>query len=540
MNVRLPVGASASLRWALVAAGAAALLAFVWILVPPLVNSDSAAVVLLADELVKSGRWLSPDWFYVSDSLMFDGSVHAAKIGVLLFGATTDAARFTAGIGALLASLAGYWLARTLSASRADAWIASFALLLGPSLIYQDLMIGLPATFQVALVLALLACAIRFCLQNGSAWHLALACSLALLLSFSVPKKALVYVLLPIIGGIASQWILCRNGGGTANDSRRSWCLLALSLAAWAIGDWMHSRFLQGLVVSTRYARMSIVPEPGHVLHNLETILALGWKFAGGENGLFAGVLAALAIAGWACLVAAPIASRESRRSMRGARGFAYCFALAGTLAIFAYLLLYEQIRIYYGIYYAMATIPPLFALAAGNSREAHKALHARVARGTLAGLLVLGIATTAMACMKFPEGYFGISKNQRSTSAEREQAVDWLVANGIRHGFADYWDANAMTLVSGGEVQVGSFHVLPRKGRTSRHAWLSTRERTNYVPGRGQWFIAINARRRALKLTTECLPASRVATIASYRIYVYDRPMPGCLAAPVSPRRGS
>ena len=539
MNVRLPVGASASLRWALVAAGAAALLAFVWILVPPLVNSDSAAVVLLADELVKSGRWLSPDWFYVSDSLMLDGSVHAARVGVWLFGATVDAARFSIAAGVLLALLAGCWLGEVLSARRSHALIAVSALLLGPSLIHQDLIIELPTTFQIALVLSLLACAIRFGVQGRTWWYLWPACSMIVLLACSAPKKAMVYALLPVIGGVVSQWIPVRDGAAAGDGRhRRLWSLLASSVLAWVVGYWMHSQLKHGLVVNTSYAQMSFVPEPGHVLHNLGTIGSLAWKFAGAGGGAVAAIAAMLAIACWAWLAVAPVATRRPWQALRGARGFAYGFAMAGTLAIFAYLLLYEQIRLYYGIYYALVTAAPLFLLAAGDRGDAG-ALRARASFAALACLLMLGIATTAMACIKFPADYFGISKNQRSTSAERAQAVDWLVANGFGRGFADYWDANAMTLVSGGKLQVGSFHFLPRRSRTSRHAWLSSTERTNFVPGREDWFIAVNARRRALKPTAACLPADRVVEVASYRIYLYSRPKPGCLAPPVKPRRG-
>lgn len=532
----LSMRASETLRWALVAGALAIFAAFVCILVPPLVNSDSAAVVLLANELVKSGHWLSPDWYYVSDSLMLDGSVHAARIGVLLFGATVDAARFTIAVGAVLALLAGCWLGDTLSAKRSHALIAVSALLLGPSLIYQDLVMELPTTFQIALVLSLLACAIRFGVQGRAWWYLWPACSMILLLACSAPKKALVYALIPMIGGIASQWIATRDRDGANN--RRLWGLLALSVLAWASGDWLHSQLKQGLVVNTSYARMSFVPEPEHVLHNLDTIGSLTWKFAGAGSGAVAAIAAMLAIACWAWLAVAPVATRRPWQALRGARGFAYGFAMAGTLAIFAYLLLYEQIRLYYGIYYALVTAAPLFLLAAGDRGDAG-ALRARASFAALACLLMLGIATTAMACIKFPADYFGISKNQRSTSAERAQAVDWLVANGFGRGFADYWDANAMTLVSGGKLQVGSFHFLPRRSRTSRHAWLSSTERTNFVPGREDWFIAVNARRRALKPTAACLPADRVVEVVSYRIYLYSRPKPGCLAPPVKPRRG-
>jgi hypothetical protein len=535
------MNAPAAMRWSLVVVAAAVLVAWVWVLVPPLVNSDSAAVVLLADELVKSGRWLSPDWYYVSDSLMLDGSVHAAKVGVLLFGAGLGAARFTVAVGIVLALLAGAWLGRVLSARQSHALLAMCAFLLGPSLIYQDLMLGLPITFQVALACALLACAIRFGLQKGAAWHLALAGSLVALMSASTPKKALVYLLVPMIGGVASQWFRLRAGGGTAaRDRRRLGALLAASACAWGAGYWLHAWFKHGLVVNTSYARMSFVPEPAHVLGNLETIGGLAWRFAGGEGGMFAGAAAAVAVACWAWLMFAPLAVRRPWRALADERGFAYGFAMAGMLAIFAYLLLYDQIRLYYGIYYALIPASPLFVLAAARAPGAPDSrLRSWGSRGALALLLALGIATAAMACKALPDAYLGIGKNQKSTSAERVQAIEWLIANGFRHGFAGYWDANAMTLVSAGKLQVGSFHVLVRRSTTSRHAWLSTQARTNYEPGREPWFIASNTRRRALKLPPACLPADRQVVVSSYRLFLYDRPMPGCLPKPTRPRRG-
>jgi hypothetical protein len=212
---------------------------------------------------------------------------------------------------------------------------------------------------------------------------------------------------------------------------------------------------------------------------------------------------------------------------------------MGGTLAIFAYLLLYEQIRLYYGIYYGVVTASPLFLLAARAANGENGKARAWASRGALGVLLGLGIATTAMACIEFPADYFGFSKKETATSGERQQAIEWLLANGYRRGFSDYWEANSMTLVTGGELQVGWLLVSRAKNRTYRQAWLSSPERTNFMPGREKWFIAINARRRALKPTTDCLPADDMVTVGSYRIYLYHQPMPGCLAAPVNPRRG-
>lgn len=539
MNARPTTGAWGVACRVMVAAAVATLVAFVACLVPPLVNSDSAAVVLLANELAKSGGWLSRDWYYVSDSLMLDGSVHAARIGVMLFGATVDAARVTVATGAVLALLAGAWLGRVLSIPPAQSLLGVCAFLLGPSLIYQDLMLGLPATFQAALVLAMLACAIRFGVQKGAPWHLVLAGALIALMSASTPKKALVYMLVPLFGGVASQWFPTgARSESSGRDHGRLSILLAASMLSWGTGSWLHALFKRDLVVNTSYAKMSLVPEPAHVLGNLKTIGELGWKFAGGGSGTLALIAAALAVACWAWIAIAPATMRRPWESLRGARGFALGSGMAGSLAIFAYLLLYERIRLYYGVYYVFATISPLFVLAAAPASGDASNARTWASRGALACLLLLGIATTAMACARFPADYLGIGKNQRSSSDDRLRAMRWLESNGYRNGFANYWDANAMTLVSGGAMQVSSL-LTPSAKRVIRHRWLIDRARSNYVPGNESWFIAIGTARRNLKLPAKCLPADRTLVIASYRLYLYDRAMPGCLPPPVKPRRG-
>lgn len=529
-----PAGAWNALRWASVAAAAATLLAFVVWLVPPLVNSDSAAVVLLAKELATSGGWVSPDWYYVSDSLMLDGSVHAARIGVMLFGATVAAARFTVATGIVLALLAGVWLGRVLSVRPSHALLATSALLLGPSLIYQDLMLGLPTTFQLALVLAMLACAIRFAVQKGAAWQLVLVGACVLLMSVSAPKKALVYMLVPIVAAAASHSLLDR--ANARHRMARCLVLVGACVLAWMAGYLAHRHFQHGLFVNTRYARIALVTDPAHMMANLQRIWALLRRFAGGGQDALRGAIACLSIAAWAWLFVAPVSTPASRRSLAGARGFAYGFALAGTCAVFAYLLMYQQIRLYYGIYYLLVTISPVFLLACPAGGRQTLDVRERASQAGIACLLVLGIATTAAACVRFPPGYSGISVNQKAVSAQRAEAIDWLIAHGVRSGFAGYWEANAMTLASGGELQAGPIVVRRGDRLVRRQRWLSNINRTGRRPGNESWFIATYARNKTV-LPPACLPADRELVVSAYRLYLYDRPMPRCLSASERPR---
>ena len=65
------------------------------------------------------------------------------------------------------------------------------------------------------------------------------------------------------------------------------------------------------------------------------------------------------------------------------------------------------------------------------------------------------------------------------------------------------------------------------------RMIWLTSRERAEYMPQAEKWFILLPVRQRSASLPAKCLPPAAQATVAGSRIYVFDRPMPGCLQSP-------
>jgi hypothetical protein len=516
---------------------------FLLLVSPFLVNSDSAATILLADELVKAGTLLSKDWVYVSDSLSLDGRVQVAMLGAALWGASVKAFVFTAIAGAGFALWACYSLARLLQASRVNAGTAGLLLVLGPSLIYQDMVIGLGISMQMGLVLLFVAALIRYAYLGGNAFQLLIALAIAFLMSTSSPKKAVAYVLMPAMAAIALQLLLMIRAAWSHEVSclrRMQWILPALAVTTLA-GYFLHVELLNGLLLNSSYAKLDLILTPAHVLGNIETAGTLYARFAGAGAGIIAlatvlGTTIALGV-----ILAAPFSQRR-RQFFVGADGFVYLYAVLGALGIIGYLLTYEEIKIYYGIYYLLIPISPLLAVAARIASGPHgyigRGIGAEAVRVTLMVMLFFGAINAAQALLAFPEDYFGISKNQKTTHREQLEAIAWLRDEGLQHGFANYWDANSMTLLSDGALQVASA-LTPAGGRDiRRHAWLSSTERINFIPKNERWFVALPIRRRAVSMPKACVPADAEVEVGGYRIFVYSGTVRGCLPPPFRLRR--
>lgn len=536
---------------ALNALGIVVLLLFVLLVSPGLINSDSAAGILLANDLIKTGSVLSRDWVYVSDSVSLDGRVQVAMLGALIWGASVKTFVFTAAVGAGFAAWAAYALGRLLGASRRDATTACLLLLLGPSLIYQDLVVGLGISVQMGLVLLFVASCVRHAFHGRAPLHLFIGLAILLVMSASSPKKAIAYLVLPMLATGVALPLLQRLGSGLT-DNTRNRLLLAVPmwLIAAAAGYLLHAHLLQGLSVNASYAKIELDLTPEHVVDNLKLAAALYARFAGGSDGMLpqvAVIVTTLALAVCFLVPLMPginpmprIGQKDARGGMQlfaSAPGFVYLFVLAGTLSIGLYVLTYDQIKVYYGIYYLLIPLCPLAPFAASTVTGSQDRSR-RLVRATLVMMLLVGVGKAVWVMTAFPNDYFGISKNQKTTHAEKTAAIDWLRTRGVSRGFANYWDANAMTLLSDGALQVTSA-LTPAGGKTiKRHAWLASKARVNYVPDGEKWFVAIPVRRRAVSMPPACLPGDEQATVGGYRIFVYRQPPPGCLPAQIGLRR--
>ena len=513
-------------------AGALALLAFLLLLSPGFINSDSASGVLLAGDLVRAGRWLSPDWAYVSDSLTIDGRVQLAMAASLLWGTSVVTFVATACMGAVFAFAASYCLSRQLGASPRDAVTAALVLLLGPSFIYMDLVLGLTISIQMAWVLWFVVAIAGYVHARRTPLLLLVAFGIVLLLAVSSPKKAVAYVALPYLAAtfavLAAGWL--ERDAVRAVRGRLLAGAAAVCIAC-AAGHVVHQYLLHGLTLYAGYARMHVALSPDRVVDNLRLCWRLLLRFAGDGNSLLQAGSVVLALSASIILMVAPWIRTRRVEWIAGPAGFACLFALLGLAGIGAYLLTYEDIKVWYGIYYALMPACPLLSVCAAVAGERAVGNAAFASRAGLILVLLLGVCNVAFLAWQPPRGYLGIGKNQTRTHLQRSVLVDWLLANDLERGYALYWDANAMTLLSNGKLQVGAVGRTRTGNKLRRFAWLTSKARVNYQPTDGEaWFIALPTRGKGPELPVACLPAERRLQIQRYDVHVYRRAMPGCL----------
>lgn len=511
-----------------VAAGIA-LLASVFVTSPDFIQSDSAAGVLLADRLLRSGGLVSPDWIYVSDSLALDGRVQAAMLGVAVWGATAAAYVSTVAIGALFFLASCCLLCRQLGAAPKVAFAVSAGMLLGPSYIHQDIVLGLAVSIQMGWALLLVLASLRFLARSNPA--LVLAFAIVALSSVSSPKKALAYQLLPLLGALAVNGFFARWAGSSARGDVPRRLVLGLALvAAWIAGDLVHAELLDGLMVNQGYARFAQTISLDRMLANAALVGELIGRFMGQGNSIGHVATVVLCCLAVVVLLALPVLTRDPRRFLGSSVGLAYLFAAVGIAVILAYLLTYDEVKRYYGVYYLLIPGSTIAAVAAWAASARSQMIDPRVATGVVMTLLVLGILNAASLLAGLPRDYRGIGRNQLTTNEQRLAVVRWLQDQGATHGFANFWDANAMTLLSEGKLQVGSI-LTPVTGGMQRHGWLVDVGRRDYKPADGdRWFIAIPTRRCGIKLPDECRAADADLRVGAYHVLMFSRAVPGCL----------
>jgi hypothetical protein len=498
------------------------LVATVFVLGPHLINSDSASGLLLARDLARTGGWIDPDWAYVSDSLMLDGRLPVAMLGAWLLHDPVSIFVFTAMVGAAFAFLGCYLLSRVLGASCAYAVTAGLVLLLGPAMLYLNTVVGLAVSIQIGLVLCFVAALTRFLFDRASL--LALNCALAILLvvAISSPMKAIAYLVIPTVATCMVMLAGARAGAPLDADCRRRMMLVLVTTVLLAtVGFALHRLLVMDLYVDTSYATVELALSPAHLWDNVRLVLELLGRFAGSQNRFVRRLSVTVASAATLVAILAPVVGVRWRTLLASRQGFAWIFAIVGGAVIGAYLITYESIKPYYGVYYLLVPAAPLFPLAAWSATSVPLRI---VVRAALFLTLACSAANATYLVTVPGLRYSSMSIKQRTGHRDHVAAVKWLRSRGITRGFATYWEANTLTFLSNGDIRATPVRT-PLGGRMVRRmAWL----------GRERWFILLPVRQRLVKLPPTCLPAALEARVADSRIYVYDRPMPGCLQAPV------
>jgi hypothetical protein len=247
-----------------------------------------------------------------------------------------------------------------------------------------------------------------------------------------------------------------------AQRQRPSGAWYELSLAAAALAALAAGLAVPALVHAA--GGYSVVPVPEHLalasqmgtrlrLTGQGLLLLFGADFVGLRPGLSAGLvllhLAGLALAAWAVCAAARRFLRDSDLVVQ--------LLVAGTVIIVVAYLFWRQVP---GIGYSheMAAALPFAAVLAG-----------RLLAGRLMSARLMPVAAAVLA------GYLvtlGGNALAHPAPSQDSQLTSFLAAHRLRYGLSGYWQADAMTLATGDQIQVRALQV--NRASVSASHWES------------------------------------------------------------------
>ena len=227
-------------------------------------------------------------------------------------------------------------------------------------------------------------------------------------------------------GALADNWYELALAGGAIVSAGAAW--LALKVIRW----------LGGFAVrppSVAFAHIAHLPANVWVAVQ-STVVLFGADFSGKQDGAQIGIavvhVAGVALAVWAT-------GRALRRF--GAQDLVVQVLTVTLIVLLAAYVVRGDPNVT-GSTHEIAGVLPIGAVLAG-----------RLLAGTLArGRLLIPALAVALAC------YAGIEVHnivQQRPPDPNAQVASWLAAHHLSYGFGDYWNANAMTVDSGNQVQV-------------------------------------------------------------------------------------
>ena len=479
--------------WVWLAAAWLAGLALVWRFGRALLDSDMASEMVLADLLNKEGGVLSQNWYYstelrvICQQLLF-------KLGLLVFPGSWHAARLLAQ-GLLSALLAASYLffARGAGLWKSAPWAAGALLCpFGFWQLYHGVFGGFYFV-HMAFVLASFGLAVRLCRPASRRRTGLLAAALALV-SFAAGLngvRLLMNLYVPLVAGcallLALRWLRAPLGPGAARDPEARAFAAALLACAGGCGGYLVNR----AVLAARYtfldqsARAWTALTLGGVLESWSDFLALfgypadRWQQgATGAVPLFSlpGLLGAAGILLAAAVVVAlvwllrqgdalPFALRLTGVTL------AACLAVDGL--VFACMNDGEAVN---GSYWLPVAPLAVAALAAMAERfPLRRCALRRALAGALAALVVCAsTGTTLRFAAAPPHG-----------SPALETVAGWLEEQGYTRGYATFWQANVLTELSDGAIEVWQVEDL---ASLKMRPWLQ--KTSHAAPPEGRVFV--------------------------------------------------
>lgn len=497
---------------------------------PQYLHSDSAGIVLLTDEILRTGQWLPRSWHYVSDSIWILDGPQVALPFVAAWGPSALALACAASCAAIVFLISTVALGRAAGLPKGPAAIAALFAVSGASMIYSDVVLGMMMTVSLSIsALMLLTAVTALRAKRYTLPSLVCAATLALLFATN-PRKALVLGALPLLGALMVCAYCARDIAESEHFRERGRFLLVASFVACCAGALAHALLLPTLRMDDSYARFyPSLDLATAVADNARTFGRLLLMFLGiGDDGYAPG--AAQTAIRWHRAVSALTmptlfaagAVLAYRRKNLAALVFAV-FSIGAAALVTLALLTGESIKEYYGIYYLIYAAVPCVVVAfycvSAMPRWARNAI--------LLAIVAPALLLSARNHVFGDPGYLGPGIAQRTSHAQKTELMSWLEHEGLRYGYSVFWEANAITVLSNGRI-----HVIPASIRHDVFEpfrwWVSEREIAKAAAQRPA-FIAIPRAGKA-QVTDACAQGAAVHELKSYRVYVFRDGVAHCL----------
>ncbi len=417
-----------------------------------LVNSDAAVPPLLAAEMLRTHAWVPSSWYYVNDDIWVLGPQLDALPFVLAWGPGSRALAAGNLLGLAVSGVCVFLLCQRLVGNRAAALLVTLGVLAPFSQIQVDMVYVQLAygwifgylcllLFLVLCILECTASSIHEMLSRPLLWVYAV---LVLLLFAGNMARGLVYWMVPVLG-------VCLLEAHAGRARARSLAVALATVVAAALGCVLHFALRAGLHVqawdalfrtkSGLVTKLRVACEGLPLLVGAPPALGSGWLSPEGS-------LAALRVAcyGLAAIVLVLVWRRASTlpAGMRvGARVASLLFASV-TVAFLVSRMVSSPLAIRYLLPPALLGLLTLLS-----------AFGQRLGPRSATFLGVTAVFATAFV----GGGVFRTSGPRLVPPCAGESRLCASLAmarsNGLRSGFATYWNANALTLASEGHVGV-------------------------------------------------------------------------------------
>lgn len=432
-----------------------------------MLHSDSAVKNLLAQEIIETGRYFPPDWNYANNDLWVFFT-HTLVAPLLLFMRNGFMAHAGAGLVTAALILHGTWLLTgLLEQSRLARLLGMLVLSAGMSLIMAEHIYGQAAYGSLYYMSCYLLYAYWRLSQAGGRRALlgwgAATMLLTALVFWANPQRALLFYGLPLLCGGALQqaleWRAARAEHRPA--ARRQLLAMALTVAGVVIGVLLCRYTLQGV-------------------HNSPGLTVLAWldlpHMAGQAAGVIAGIVGLFdgvprdtstvvslfgayqmlrLLGAFALLLLLPWSLYQALRPRRGPRQLVAVFAAVSFGANLLIMLTTTLADLGYapgGVRYLVPALLIMLLILAGTVIDRPAPPLPRCAG--LAALALL--ATSAPASYLYPyTSYLHLPRHGLMLQTPDLQLTEFLQQQGLRYGYASFWNAGKLSVLSGGQVRV-------------------------------------------------------------------------------------